>query len=47
MLELRNSIIVKSRYYDNKKSPNMKLTENNNWEIMVSKTNDQKPVNNG
>ena len=38
---------VKSRYYDDKKSSNMKLKENNDWEIMVSKTNDRKPVING
>ena len=34
-------------HYDDKKSSNMKLMENNNWEITVSKNNDQKPVING
>ena len=47
MLELRYLITVKSCYYDDKKSPNMKLTENKDWEIAVAKTNDQKPVING
>ena len=36
--------VICSCYYDDKKSPNMKLTENNNWKIMVSKNNDLKPV---
>ena len=38
---------MKSHYYDNKKSSNIKFTENNDWVIMVLKTNDQKPVING
>ena len=47
MLELRYLITVKICYYDDKKSSNMKLTENKDWEITVSKTKDQKPVING
>ena len=38
---------VKSCYYDDKKSSNLKLMEINDWEITVSKTNDQKTVING
>ena len=44
LLVLVGGVIVKSCYYDDKKSSNVKLTENNDWEIMVSKTNDRKPV---
>ena len=36
--------MVKSRYYDDKKSINMKINENNDWEIMVSKNNDRKLI---
>ena len=42
-----NLIIVRSHYYDDKNSTDMKLTEKIDWEITVSKNNDQKPIING
>ena len=39
--------LVKSRYYDDKQSRNINLTENNDWEITVLKNNDLETFING
>ena len=39
---LRMAVIVKSRYYDNQKSRNVRITENRDLEITVSENHDWK-----